>query len=92
MRPSGWGLGKRIDELVVGELLETLQREGRARAIAQQRRGTVSSARASAAGKSGDPHHTQLDPAGPSRSAQDAKDPLEVLEVDLRSTRAVPGW
>jgi len=32
----GLGLGKTIDELVVTELLEALQREGRARAIAQQ--------------------------------------------------------
>ena len=36
MRPSGSRLGEAIDELVVGELLEPLQREGRSRAIAQQ--------------------------------------------------------
>jgi hypothetical protein len=34
--PIGLGLGEAIDELVVGELLEPLQREGRASTIAQQ--------------------------------------------------------
>jgi hypothetical protein len=32
--PVGLGLGEAIDDLVAGELLEALQREGRARSIA----------------------------------------------------------